>query len=81
MVKITFFHPTGDEGRQYASEPSQFFEYMLSKLFYTISPMVGSFLKFSCLCPAQWVRRVQKRNFGSWISLDFVVLVNFLGFK
>ena len=29
----------------------------------------------------QWVRRVQKRNFGSWISLDFVVLVNSLGFK
>ena len=51
MVKITFFHPRGDEGRQYASEPSQFFEYILSKLFYTISPMVGSFLKFSCLCP------------------------------
>ena len=30
---------------------------------------------------AQWVRRVQKRNFGSWISPDFVVLVNSLGFK
>ena len=44
MVKITFFHPTGDEGRQYASEPSQFFEYIQSKLFYTISPTVGSFL-------------------------------------
>ena len=30
---------------------------------------------------SQWVRRVQRRNFGSWISLDFVVLVNSLGFK
>ena len=30
---------------------------------------------------AQWVRRVQKRNFGPWISSDFVVLVNSLGFK
>ena len=29
----------------------------------------------------QLVRRLQKRNFGSWISLDFVVLVNCLGFK
>ncbi len=30
---------------------------------------------------AQWVRRLQKRNFGSWISLDFVVLENSLSFK
>jgi hypothetical protein len=30
---------------------------------------------------SQWVRWVQKRNFESWISLDFVVLVNSLGFK
>ena len=30
---------------------------------------------------AQWVRQVEKRNFGSWISPDFVVLVNSLGFK
>ena len=29
----------------------------------------------------QWVRRLQKRNFGSWILLNFVVLVNSLGFK
>ena len=30
---------------------------------------------------AQWVRRLQKRNFGSSISPDFIVLVNSLGFK
>ena len=29
----------------------------------------------------QWVKRVQKRNFGSWISLGFLVLVNSLGFE
>ena len=29
----------------------------------------------------QWVRQLQKRNFGSWMSPDFVVLVNSLGFN
>ena len=29
----------------------------------------------------QWIRRVQKRNFGSWISLVYVVLLNSQGFK
>ena len=43
-------------------------------------PKFERLLKFE-VDMTQWVRRVQKRNFGSWISLDFVVLVNYLGFK
>ena len=37
-------------------------------------------LNFTICSLTKWVRRLQKRNFGSWI-LDFVVLVNSLGFK
>ena len=48
----------------------------------TISIMKGLYIRVSntgFLGPglgAQWVRRLQKRNLGSWISPDFVVLVN-----
>ena len=33
------------------------------------------------VCNTQWVRQLQKRNFGSWISPDFVGRVSSLGFK
>ena len=39
------------------------------------------FMQWKCPYVAQWVRRVQKRNLLSWISPDFIVLVNYLGFE
>ena len=83
--KIFFSHPINSSWNGYPHSILITISKLISKgavlFLWVIQKPCWRKLTFFGTPSPQWVRRLQKRNFGSWISPDFVVLVNSLGFK